>query len=85
MNIGQASGQSGVSAKIWEIWREARTVYTRYGPAALKDRRPVFGGWTQRWKRGFRTEEAAERFLKQRVEEKKSKGYKPRPPLRGAR
>ena len=74
----------GLSAKIWQIWREEKTVHTRWGPARLRNRQPVFGGWRQEWKRSFRSEEAAKRCLEQRVSAKLSKGYKPRPALRTA-
>jgi predicted DNA-binding WGR domain protein len=84
--IGQnRNTKFGLSAKIWQIWREEKTVHTRWGPAALKNRQPVFGGWRQEWKRGFRSEAAAQQFLVQRVGAKRSKGYKPRPALRTAR
>lgn len=76
------STRFGLSAKIWQIWREERTVHTRWGPAKLMNRQPIFGGWRQEWKRTFRTEKAAKRCLDQRISSKLSKGYKQRPVLR---
>ena len=50
----------------------------------LQHRQPVFGGWRQEWSPTFRTEQEAKRSVDQRVEEKLSKGYKPKPTLRTA-
>jgi hypothetical protein len=72
----------GLSAKIWQIWREESSVFTRWGPASLRRRQPVFGGWRQNWKRSFQTEDAAKHFLVERIKAKLSKGYSPRPGLR---
>src|ERR1051325_4881864 len=72
----------GLSA---QIWREKRTVHTRWGPAGLKNRQPIFAGWRQDWTRRFRTEEAANRCVDQRISSKLSKGYKSRPALQTAR
>jgi predicted DNA-binding WGR domain protein len=79
------STQSGRSAKMWQIWRQERTLHTRWGPASLKEREPVFGGWSQEWQLRFVSEDAAKKSLERRIDAKLSSGYKPQPARRRAR
>lgn len=70
--------RSGVSWKIWKIARYGRVVEVRWGPATLRNRRPVMVGvgTTRRW--SFTSEAMAIKSEAARLREKLQKGYQRR-------
>jgi len=72
---GSPKTKSGVSWKIWKIERKGLSVTTWWGPATIKNRRPVNRGWLQKYSRAFESEGAAIAHEQELIREKLGKGY----------
>jgi predicted DNA-binding WGR domain protein len=70
---------SRVSWKVWKIERKGRRVFTQWGPAILRDRKPVleYIQWSKETR--FGTEAGAKEYEQKKIESKLAKGYQRSP------